>query len=64
MTPAPYPKPSHGSVICTAWDCPDREESKALPGFIWCKGRHDRILIPISCENICSANWCPRGFTR
>jgi hypothetical protein len=61
MTPAPYPKPSHGSVICTFADCPDiLVDACKQESHVGEKG----IYRPIWCDDLLSLGFCPRGFAR
>ena len=58
MTPAPYPKPSHGSVICTWNDCPDRKERRYTDPYCKRMSNSARLLLCIP------GNYCFRGFAR
>ena len=57
---APYPKPSHGSLICTALDCPNYFPVDEDIGGVCTNYGSDFTMCLYGCVN----GLCPRGFKR
>jgi hypothetical protein len=64
MTPAPYPKPSHDSVICTFADCPNRKEWNGVLVADSCYHNNSLTAKLLQCHEIVDRGLCFQGFTR